>query len=85
MPKELTNAEKYVVAKRDCDARYAMLTAEERDEAAQGLRWLGVVGEVYTGEKMRGRPPGSKNRKADALAPAETFLAIPPNAAQEVA
>lgn len=82
MPKELSNAEKYVVSKRACDAQYAMLTAEERAEADSGLRWLAVVGKIYTGPAMRGRPPGSKNRKAE-VAPATegNMLDGAPNAA----
>ncbi len=65
MGKPITNAEQYVIAKRAADALWSNLNAEEREEAAQGVRWLELVGEVYTGEKRRGRPPGSKNRAAE--------------------
>ena len=64
MAKTLSKAEAYVKAVRDCHAMYAMLSAEEREEAAVGIKWMETVGEVYVGAKMRGRPPGSRNRSA---------------------
>ena len=62
---DMTNAEKYVRDKRDLDAQWSNLTAEERAEANVGLKWLTLVGEIYTGPKLRGRPPGAKNKQAD--------------------
>ena len=34
-------------------------------EYTQGLRWAETLGQVYTGPKLRGRPPGSRNRAAE--------------------
>lgn len=59
----LTNAEQYVKAHRDAQAIYAILTAEERAQAAEGIRWLEITGHMCVGPKRRGRPPGSKTRR----------------------
>lgn len=69
--KALTPVEKYVLAYRDTQALFSNLTAAEREEAAQGIRWLTMAGQVYEGPKHVGRPPGSKNRKATVGAEAE--------------
>ena len=69
MAKSLTNAQNYVKMKRDTDAAWSNLTAEERAEAEIGLAWLEAMGEVYVGAKRRGRPPGSANRTAEISAP----------------
>ena len=80
MARKLSNAEQAVVARRNADALYSSLTAEERAEYTQGLRWAETLGQVYTGQKLRGRPPGSKNRAAeveqDKLSLAESAAAI---------
>ena len=60
----MSAAEEYVIAYRNTQALWSNLSTEERKQAQEGLRWLEVVGEVYTGPKLRGRPPGAKNRKA---------------------
>jgi hypothetical protein len=66
-----SNAEKYVIALRNAQALWSNLTAEERKEAEDGLRWAEVFGQIYTGPKIRGRPPGSKNRVAEIPIPGE--------------
>ena len=60
-----SNAEKYVIAVRNAQALANNLTAEEWKEAKEGLHWAELFGEIYTGPKLRGRPPGSKNRRAE--------------------
>jgi hypothetical protein len=64
-----SNAEKYVIALRNAQALWSNLSAEERKEAEEGLRWAEVFGQIYTGPKIRGRPPGSKNRLAQVPIP----------------
>jgi hypothetical protein len=59
-----SKAELYVLARRNADAMWSNLTAEERKEAEDGIRWAKVFGQVYTGPKMKGRPPGAKNHTA---------------------
>jgi hypothetical protein len=66
-----SNAEKYVIALRNAQALWSNLSAEERKEAEEGLRWAEVFGQIYTGPKIRGRPPGSKNRLAEVPVPEE--------------
>ena len=59
-----TKAEAYVIAVRNTQALWSNLSAEERKEVEDGLRWAEVFGQIYTGPKLRGRPPGSRNRLA---------------------
>lgn len=59
-----SKAELYVLARRNADAMYSNMTAEERLEADIGMKWAAYLGQVYTGPKMRGRPPGAKNHAA---------------------
>jgi hypothetical protein len=65
MAKQLTDVEQAVLARRNADALYSNLDAAGRAAADEGLRWLALAGEVYTGPAKRGRPPGSKNRAAE--------------------
>ena len=69
MKHDLTKAQEAVLARRNADALYSNLDAEGRAEYAVGMKWAAAFGEIYTGPKLRGRPPGSRNRKAEVDAP----------------
>jgi hypothetical protein len=65
MARDLSPVEQAVLLRRDADAAYANLTAEQREEYEVGIRWLAAARQIYTGVRKRGRPPGSRNRTAE--------------------
>jgi hypothetical protein len=62
MPKQITKAEEYVLAKLASDALYASLTVEEKREADLGMHWATTFG-AAAAPKPRGRPRGSKTKR----------------------